>query len=91
MPLQDGTWDFPGDAVAGKGLILPSGGNHVVFLAPPVTREPGRAPPRLSLLQLVVLCIFSLLYGINNASSLVWVGTDVLYSPPLVCRKALAF
>ena len=20
--LQDGTWDFPGDAVAGKGLIL---------------------------------------------------------------------
>ena len=22
FPLQDGTWDFPGDAVAGKGLIL---------------------------------------------------------------------
>ena len=22
FPLQDGTWDFPGDAVAGKGIIL---------------------------------------------------------------------
>ena len=22
FPFQDGTWDFPGDAVAGKGLIL---------------------------------------------------------------------
>ena len=22
FPLQDGTWDFPGDAVGGKGLIL---------------------------------------------------------------------
>ena len=22
FPLQDATWDFPGDAVAGKGLIL---------------------------------------------------------------------
>ena len=22
FPLQDGTWDFSGDAVAGKGLIL---------------------------------------------------------------------
>ena len=22
FPRQDGTWDFPGDAVAGKGLIL---------------------------------------------------------------------
>ena len=22
IPGQDGTWDFPGDAVAGKGLIL---------------------------------------------------------------------
>ena len=22
FPLQDGTWDFPGDAVAGKGLIM---------------------------------------------------------------------
>ena len=26
FPLQDGTWDFPGDAVAGKGLILDGGG-----------------------------------------------------------------
>ena len=30
--LQDGTWDFPGDAVAGKGLILRRRWNHVVFL-----------------------------------------------------------
>ena len=30
--LQDGTWDFPGDAVAGKGLILRRLWNHVVFL-----------------------------------------------------------
>ena len=22
FPLQDGTWDFPGDAVAGKGLMI---------------------------------------------------------------------
>ena len=32
LALQGGTGDFPRDAVAGKGLILPSGGNHVVFL-----------------------------------------------------------
>ena len=32
FPLQDGTWDFPGDAVAGKGLILWRRWNHVVFL-----------------------------------------------------------
>ena len=32
LALQGGTGDFPWDAVAGKGLILPRGGNHVVFL-----------------------------------------------------------
>ena len=32
-----------GDAVAGKGLILPSGGNHVVFLElRPSSRGEGR-------------------------------------------------
>ena len=30
--LQGGTWDFPGDAVAGRGLTLWRRGNHVVFL-----------------------------------------------------------
>ena len=30
--LQGGTGDFPRDAVEGKGLILPRGGNHVYFL-----------------------------------------------------------
>ena len=30
--LQGGRGDFPLDAVTGKGLILPRGGNHVVFL-----------------------------------------------------------
>ena len=30
--LQGGTGDFPWAAVADKGLILPRGGNHVVFL-----------------------------------------------------------
>ena len=30
--LQGGTGHFPLDAVVGKGLILPRGGNHVVFL-----------------------------------------------------------
>ena len=30
--LQDGTWGFSWDAVAGKGLILRWRGNHVVFL-----------------------------------------------------------
>ena len=30
--LQDGTWEFSGDAVAGKGLILRWRGKHVVFL-----------------------------------------------------------
>ena len=30
--LQGGTGDFPCDAVSGKGLILPRGGNHVGFL-----------------------------------------------------------
>ena len=30
--FQGGTGDFPCDAVAGKGLILPRGGNHVVCL-----------------------------------------------------------
>ena len=32
FPLQDGTWDFLGDAVAGKGLILRQRGIQVVFL-----------------------------------------------------------
>ena len=32
FPRQGGTGDFPLDAVAGKGLILPRGANHVVFL-----------------------------------------------------------
>ena len=30
--LQGGTWDFHGDAVAGKGLILRRRWNHAVFL-----------------------------------------------------------
>ena len=30
--FQDGTWAFSGDAVAGKGFIFRSWGNHVVFL-----------------------------------------------------------
>ena len=33
--LQEETWDFSLDAVAGKGLILRWRGNHVVFLEPP--------------------------------------------------------
>ena len=30
--LQDGNWDFPRDAIAGKRLILQRRWNHVVFL-----------------------------------------------------------
>ena len=32
LALQDGNWDFPCDAIAGKRLILQRRWNHVVFL-----------------------------------------------------------
>ena len=39
FPLQDGTWDFPGDAVAGKGLILCE--------KAPARGQPGPIPPSI--------------------------------------------
>ena len=42
FPLQEGTWDFPGDAVAGKGQPKRKPEIPVVFENPDATREKRR-------------------------------------------------
>ena len=45
FPFQEGTWDFPGDTVGGKGLILRRLWNHVVILE---LRRDSRVPTGIS-------------------------------------------